>query len=67
MKERRTFEFSDGKWREVEHKEETRRTSVIFPARCLAYLKEAAWRERSSVTRYLTSLVEADMEKHAEE
>lgn len=37
------------------------RLNLILPIEIKEYLKEAAWRNRKSVTQYLVMLIEADM------
>jgi len=43
------------------------RFSLKLPAVCEGYLKEMAWRNRITITEYLTRLVQADMNAHAGE
>ena len=43
------------------------RFSLKLPAVCEGYLKEMAWRNRITITEYLTRLVQADMDAHAGE
>ncbi len=42
------------------------RLNLKLPAQVKEYLKEAAWRNRMSLTEYLVNLVKADMKKHPE-
>jgi len=37
------------------------RLNLILPTEIKEYLKEAAWRNRKSVTQYLVMLIEADI------
>ena len=43
------------------------RFSLKLPVVCEGYLKEMAWRNRTTITEYLTRLVQADMDAHAGE
>ena len=43
---------------------ETYRFNAKLPIECKAYLQEMAWRNRTTITEYLTRLILADMEAH---
>jgi len=42
------------------------RFNAKLPGVCKEYLQEMAWRNRTSITEYLTRLIYADMEAHPE-
>lgn len=45
-------------------KKEYYRFNLKMPMECKDYLQEMAWRNRTTITEYLTDLVEADMKAH---
>ena len=47
-------------------KTEYYRFNAKLPIICKDYLQEIAWRNRTTITEYLTRLVMADMEAHPE-
>ena len=51
---------------EPEVKQEFYRFSLKLPIECKDYLQEMAWRNRISITEYMTRIVTADMEAHPE-
>lgn len=51
---------------EEEKKQEYYRFNLKLPMEQKEYLQEMAWRNRESITAYLTALVAADMEQHPE-
>lgn len=50
----------------TEPKEEFYRFNLKMPMSCKDYLQEMAWRQRTTITAYLTELVMKDMELHPE-
>ena len=50
----------------TEKKEEFYRFNAKMPMECKDYLQEMAWRNRTTITEYLTRLILADMEAHPE-
>lgn len=46
--------------------EDCYRFNAKFPLECKDYLQEMAWRNRTSITEYVTRLILADMEAHPE-
>ena len=51
---------------EPQKKQEYYRFNAKMPMECKEYLQEIAWRNRTTITEYLTRLVMADMEAHPE-
>ena len=51
---------------ETTAKTEYYRFNAKLPMECKNYLQEMAWRNRTTITDYLTKLVTADMEAHPE-
>ena len=47
-----------------EPKQEYYRFNAKLPMECKDYLQEIAWRNRTTITEYLTRLILADMEAH---
>lgn len=47
-------------------KTEYYRFNAKLPMECKDYLQEMAWRNRTTITEYLTRLIMADMEAHPE-
>ena len=45
---------------------EKERINLIFPTIIKEYLKEAAWRNRKSVTQYLLDLIHDDISKNTD-
>lgn len=45
-------------------KTEYYRFNAKLPMECKDYLQEMAWRNRTTITEYLTRLITADMEAH---
>ena len=45
-------------------KQEYYRFNAKLPMECKDYLQEMAWRNRTTITEYLTRLILADMEAH---
>ena len=51
---------------EAPAKTEYYRFNAKLPIECKDYLQEIAWRNRTTITEYLTRLIMADMEAHPE-
>ena len=51
---------------EPEPKTEYYRFNAKLPMECKDYLQEMSWRNRTTITEYLTRLILADMEAHPE-
>lgn len=49
-----------------EAKEEYYRFNAKMPMECKDFLQEMAWRNRTTITEYLTQLILADMKAHPE-
>lgn len=47
-------------------KTEFYRFNAKLPMECKDYLQEMAWRNRTTITEYLTRIIMADMEAHPE-
>ena len=47
-------------------RKEVYRFNAALPMECKDYLQEMAWRNRTSITEYISRLVLADMEAHPE-
>lgn len=45
-------------------KKEYYRFNLKLPMECKDYLQEMAWRNRTTITEYLTDLVESDIKAH---
>ena len=45
---------------------EVYRFNLKLPIECKDFLQEMAWRNRTTITEYLTRLVRADMDAHPE-
>ena len=50
--------------REAPKKEPTERLNLKLPTTQKRYLQEMAWRNRMSLTQYLSNLIQADMDKN---
>ena len=60
------IQSSDQQQPEPAPAEEFYRFNAKFPGIFKDYLQEMAWRNRTSITDYLTRLINADMEAHPE-
>ena len=49
---------------QVQPKQEYYRFNAKLPMECKDYLQEMAWRNRTTITEYLTRLILADMDAH---
>lgn len=58
--------IQSGEEKQLEEKREYYRFNAKMPMECKDYLQEMAWRNRTTITEYLTRLILADMEAHPE-